>query len=74
MNEITQSDIRRLLKTFGVKADDTIMHHLTDHPEIQSLKIRIRLEDDTDYSQYPELLPLAFEISGEVKRGEDERG
>ena len=50
MDEDNRKDIRRLLKTFGIRADEAIVAYLTRHPELRSLRVRITLEDITAYS------------------------
>ena len=49
MENESRKDIRRILKTFGIKADEAMVAHLARNPEIGELKIRIVLEDLTDY-------------------------
>ncbi len=68
VDESVLMDIRRLLKTFGVQADTAIIQHLQQHPELNSLHLRIRLEDLTEYSE-ANAQPLAFEVEGLIKRG-----
>lgn len=67
MRESTaRDDIRTLLKTFGVQADEAIIRHLERLPEERTLKVRLVLEDHTDYgAQVPEK-PLALSIEGEI--------
>jgi len=67
VDETVVNDIRRLLKTFGVQADAAIIQQLQQHPEIQSLKLRIHLEDLTLYTE-PNALPLNLSIEGSIKR------
>ena len=69
-DENVQKDIRRLLKTFGVQAESAILHHLQQHPGVQNLQLRIRLEDLTPYPDGAEM-PLIFSVEGEVRQGED---
>ena len=67
-DETAQMDIRRLLKTFGVQADTAIVEHLLNHPDVESLRLRIRLEDATDYANRT-AQPLSFVVEGTVHRG-----
>lgn len=69
VNESVVSDIRRLLKTFGVQADAAIIQHLRQHPEVKSLHLRISLEDLTDYPG-PQTKPVTLTIEGSVNREE----
>ncbi|MRR31297.1 hypothetical protein EG834_13470 [bacterium] len=67
-DETAQMDIRRLLKTFGVQADTAIVEHLLNHPDVESLRLRIRLEDATEYTDR-NVQPLSFVVEGTVHRG-----
>lgn len=49
MDDNTRQDIRRLLKTFGVKADEALTDHLERNPQVETLRVRVTLEDLTDY-------------------------
>jgi hypothetical protein len=66
----SRDDIRRLLKTFGVKADEAILGHLARNPGIGPLRLRLSLEDLTDYGDEPPKRPLKLEVAGEVRRQE----
>ncbi len=68
MDETTRNDIRRLLKVFGVQADEALMAHLDKHPELPTLRVRITLEDLTDYGAGALADPLTFQVEGEVRR------
>ncbi|MGD2161872.1 MAG: hypothetical protein PVH92_04285 [Anaerolineales bacterium] len=65
--DTARDDIRKLLKSFGIQADEAIIRHLERLPEERALKVRLVLEDHTDYgSQIPEK-PLTFSIEGEIR-------
>ena len=64
----SRDDIRRLLKTFGVKADEAILSHLVRTPGGPPLRIRLILEDLTDYGGTPPAVPLSLDVDGEVRR------
>jgi len=49
MDDNSRKGIRRLLKTFGIRADEAMVAYLARHPEIDSLQVRITLEDITAY-------------------------
>lgn len=66
----SRDDIRRLLKTFGVKADEAILAYLVRNPEVGPLRLRLLLEDLTDYGDAPLEQPLKLEVVGEVRRQE----
>jgi hypothetical protein len=68
MNDATRDDIRRLLKNFGIQADDAIQAYLDRFPEsIPSIHLRITLEDLTDYGAEPPAGELHLEIEGTVR-------
>jgi len=64
--ETTRNDIRRLLKTFGIQADEAINAHLVRHPGENPLHLRITLFDLTDYEGTPPDQPLHLEIEGDI--------
>ena len=68
MKESSRNDIRRLLKTFGIQADEATSAHLEQHPGIEKLQIRLILEDLTDYGDSSPEEPLHLEIEGEIRR------
>lgn len=68
MGEQTQQDVRRLLKTFGIQADETIMAYIARHPGPTPLQIRITLEDVTSNGQAAPAEPLRVVIEGEIRR------
>lgn len=67
VDEYIMSDIRRLLKTFGVKADVAITHHLEQHPDVKSLRLRIRVEDLTEYPD-TDTKPLILAVEGTINQ------
>jgi hypothetical protein len=68
MDESTRNDIRRLLKTFGVQADKALTAHLERNPDQKLLRVRLLLEDVTDYGDAPPEESLSVEIEGEVRQ------
>ncbi|MCI0729087.1 MAG: hypothetical protein L0332_20540 [Chloroflexi bacterium] len=62
MEDTARRDIRRLLKTFGIQADEALTAHLERHPQIRALQVRIVLEDLTDYGGSPPAEALRVEI------------
>lgn len=68
MEEFTSKDIRRLLKTFGVKADEAIQTYLDQNPRGAPLKIRITLEDLTDYGGHAPQGKLHLSVEDEIQR------
>lgn len=69
VDESVVSDIRRLLKTFGVKADEAIIQHLAAHPNVNALYLRVHLEDLTEYSDST-VKPLELSVEGGIQRQE----
>ena len=67
MNDTTRNDIRKLLKNFGIQADEAISAHLGSLPASQPLHVRITLEDLTDYGPTPPNEELHLEIEGEIR-------
>ena len=67
MEDNTRQDIRRLLKTFGIQADEAIMAHLAQQSGVAALQLRVTLEDVTYYGENPPANPLRLEIEGEVR-------
>ncbi len=68
MEDNSRQSIRRMLKIFGIKADETLVAHLALNPNVASLKIRITLEDLTDYGDSPPQTPLSVTIDDEIQR------
>jgi len=68
MDDSSRNDIRRLLKSFGILADEKLIAHLAANPHVQSLRLRITVEDLTAYGDAPPQTPLAIDIVGDVRR------
>jgi len=66
MDNPSRDDIRRLLKTFGIAADEAILTHLARNPG-GSRKVRLTLDDLTDYGGSPPDVPLHLEIDGYIR-------
>jgi hypothetical protein len=64
----SRDDIRRLLKTFGVKADEAILSHLVRTPGSKPLRVRLVLEDLTDYGETSPAVPLELRVEGDIRR------
>lgn len=62
----SRDDMRRLLKTFGVKADELVIAHLARHRPSGALHLAVILEDRTDYGGRPPAEPLRLEVEQEV--------
>lgn len=68
MSDNTRSDIRRLLKTFGVKADETLTEYLEQNQNVDRIHVRVTLEDLTEYESSPPAEPLHLQIEEEIRR------
>lgn len=68
MEEMGRKDIRRLLKTFGIQADEAMIAHLARNPDVQTLHVRVSLEDLTDYGDLNLDEPLHVTVEGEIHR------
>jgi hypothetical protein len=68
MDEDTRMDIRKLLKVFGIQADEAIMAHLGHYDGPGPLRVRLVLEDETEYRGNSPQPPLHLEIRGEVRK------
>jgi len=53
MQSNAHDDIRKLLKEFGLMADETVTAYLIEERPSVPLHLRIVLEDLTDYSSKP---------------------
>ena len=67
MENPSRDDIRRLLKTFGIAADEAILTHLAKNPGVGPRNVRLTLEDLTDYGGSPPDVPLHLELEGEIR-------
>jgi hypothetical protein len=68
MEENSRKDIRRLLKTFGIQADEAIVAHLANHPQVNTLQLRITLEDLTQYDPDNPVVPLRLQVEDTIQR------
>ena len=64
MNSSTHDDIRKLLKQFGLTADETVSAYIVENKPANPLRLRIVLEE---ISQPGAPSPLRVEVEGEVK-------
>lgn len=68
MDDNSRKDIRALLKTFGVKADEAIVGHLAKNPDVKQLNLKVTLEDITDYGSAAPSEGLSFVVDGQINR------
>ena len=64
-DDICKKDIRGLLKTFGVMADEAIGGHIAKNPNVNSLNFKVTLEDITEYED-SNIEKLSLEITKSV--------
>lgn len=62
-----REQVRRLLKTFGIQADEALIAHMARLPGDKALRIRLVLEDHTNYDDNPPGIPLHLEIEGMIE-------
>jgi hypothetical protein len=65
MRSKAHDEIRQLLKEFGLTADETVSAYLIEAKPAQPLRLRIVLEDMTEYDTPPDQ-PLRVEVEGLV--------
>lgn len=68
MSQSNPNEIRRLLKIFGIQVDNEVSKFLADHPEFETIQIRLTLEDISDYDETPPSDLVAITIEGEIGR------
>ena len=68
MEGSSRDDIRALLKSFGIKADEVIIAHLARNPGVKPLKLKLILEDITEYGDASPADSLHLEIDGKIRR------
>ncbi len=66
-DENTRTDIRKLLKNFGIQADEAILKHVAENTSASPLHLRITLTDLTDYGDTPPASPLHLEVEGNIR-------
>ena len=69
MDDLSRNDIRKLLKNFGILADEAIMAHLERASGGRPLHLRLTMTDLTDYGDAPPDKKLHLEVEGQVRRG-----
>jgi hypothetical protein len=65
MPSSSHEDIRKLLKEFGLTADETVSAYLVETKPTQPLHLRLVLEDLTQYESSPSRT-LRVEVEGNV--------
>ncbi len=68
MGEGSRDDIRKLLKEFGVRADEAIVAHLARAAGTRPLRLRCALEDLTEYGGEAPPQRLHLEVEGTIRR------
>ena len=67
MEKSSRSDIRSLLKTFGIQADEAIVAHLARNPRVGPLHLRLQLTDVTDYGDQTPDQPVNLTVEGTIR-------
>ena len=68
LSEPNRQDALKLLKRFGIKADESIVEHLKKEPRCAELRVRLTLEDYTEYEdETRRMSPMTVE--GTVRSG-----
>ncbi|MXY14955.1 MAG: hypothetical protein F4X93_07660 [Proteobacteria bacterium] len=68
MEDNSRKDIRALLKTFGVRADEAIVGHLARNPGVSRLRLKVCLHDLTDYGDHSPDGSLSLEVESDINR------
>ena len=68
MEDTSRKDIRRILKTFGIGADEALVAYLARNPDLASIRVKITLEDITDYGDNTPPQPLQLIVEDEIRR------
>ncbi len=68
MEDNSRKDIRALLKTFGVRADEAIVGHLARNPDVSKLRLKVCLHDLTDYGDHAPDTALSLQVDGDINR------
>lgn len=71
MDDHSRKDIRRILKRFGIKADEEMVAHLARNPSVEKINVRITLEDLTDYGDAQTEGQLNLSIEDQISRQSD---
>jgi hypothetical protein len=68
MEGTSRGDIRRMLKSLGIQADEAVSVHLAWVGGGSPLHIRLSLKDQTDCGDDPPKQSLRVEIEGQIRR------
>lgn len=68
MEDNSRKGIRRLLKTFGIQADEAMVAFLARHPEIEALQVRITLENIANYENGKPAEALHLVVEDTIER------
>jgi hypothetical protein len=66
METTKRDDMRALLKTFGIQADEAVIAHLVRNPHLKGLRLRLSLTDLTDYGGEEVEGVLNLVVEGEI--------
>ena len=68
MSSDKRDDMRALLKTFGIQADEAVIAHLARNPKLEGLRLQLTLQDLTDYGEHDSEGELGLVVIGEIGR------
>jgi hypothetical protein len=68
MSSDKRDDMRTLLKTFGIQADEAVIVHLARNPKLEGLRLRLTLLDLTDYGEHDSEGELSLVVEGMIGR------
>jgi hypothetical protein len=68
MSSISRDETRKLLKGFGIAVDEAVIAYLARNPEVTELKLRLTLEDLTEYGDFSPSERLQYQIEGTIPR------
>jgi hypothetical protein len=66
MNQSNPMNIRQLLKTFGIQADEAVMAYLSQNTSIDTVTLRLTLEDITDYGEDEPARRLIVQVESDI--------
>lgn len=66
MTQNSSMNIRKLLKTFGIQADEAVVAYFSQNTNVESMTIRLTLEDVTEYDENEPVDRLVIQVEGQV--------
>lgn len=66
MTQNGSMNIRKLLKTFGIQADEAVVAFFSQNTDVKLMTIRLTLEDVTEYDENESVDRLVVQVEGQV--------